>query len=74
VKKHVGGKQAPCIEFLENLPTIEQLKTYLVAEALCRTEGNRTAAATLLGISRQALDRKFNVNKNNDHELKGDTL
>jgi len=73
VKPNVGAKQPPCIEFPENLPTIEQLRTYLVAEALSRTEGNRTAAAAMLGISRQALSRKLNVNKNNNYEWKGDT-
>jgi DNA-binding NtrC family response regulator len=68
VKKHVGGKKAPCIKFSENLPTLEQVKTHLVAEALSRTDGNRTAAAAMLGISRQALSRKLNVNKNKDHK------
>jgi len=74
VIKYVGGNQPPCIEFSENLPTLEQLKTYLFAESLCRTEGNRTAAADMLGISRQTLIRKLNVNKNNDCESKGDIL
>jgi DNA-binding NtrC family response regulator len=73
VKPHAGDKQTPCIEFSKNLPTIEQLKTYLVDEALCRARGNRTDAAAMLGISRQALIRKLNINKNNDYELKGDT-
>jgi len=46
------------------LPTIEQAKEKLVAEALKRTRGNKSAAAKILGIERRRLNRlieKLNV-------------
>jgi len=46
------------------LPTIEQAKEKLIAEALKRTSGNKSAAAKILGIERRRLNRmieKLNV-------------
>lgn len=42
------------------LPTLEQARTALVAEALKRSGGNQAGAAQMLGISRQALNRRLN--------------
>ena len=42
---------------LEFLPTAAEAYDLLVREALRRTEGNRTQAAEILGVSRQALAR-----------------
>ncbi len=42
---------------LERLPTAAEAYDQLVREALRRTEGNRTQAAEILGVSRQALAR-----------------
>jgi len=39
------------------LPTLRQAEDMLIQEALNRTEGNQTMAATLLGITRQTLNR-----------------
>lgn len=39
----------------KNLPTLKQVSKELVAEAMIRAKGNRTAAAEILGVTRQAL-------------------
>ena len=45
------------IEFHEKLPTLHQLKSLLVQEALRRSLGNMDCAAEMLGLSRRALLR-----------------
>ena len=45
--------------FPEQLPTLEQAETALVDEALRRAEGNQGVAALLLGMSRQALNKRL---------------
>lgn len=44
------------------LPTFEECAQQLVAEALRRANGNQAAAAGLLGISRQALNKRLHKN------------
>ncbi len=44
---------------LDRLPTLEESETLLIQEALKRTNGNRTLAAELLGITRQTLHRRL---------------
>lgn len=44
---------------LESLPTLKETENLLIQEALKRTEGNRTLAADLLGITRQTLHRRI---------------
>ncbi len=46
------------LSFGASLPTIEQAKDLLIEEALLRTGGNKTLTAKLLGISRQALNKR----------------
>ncbi|GAB4299751.1 MAG: sigma-54 dependent transcriptional regulator [Desulfuromonadia bacterium] len=43
-----------------HFPTIAEMEDFLVKEALARTSGNQGLAATLLGISRQTLNKKVN--------------
>ncbi len=43
----------------EKLPTLKQAREMLVAEAVKRANGNQNIAAGLLGISRQALNKKI---------------
>ncbi len=43
----------------ERLPTLKEAEECLMAEALRRAGGNQGAAATLLGISRQALNKRL---------------
>jgi DNA-binding NtrC family response regulator len=45
--------------FPERLPTLKQIEHLLVQEALQRAGGNQSIAATLLGITRQALNKRL---------------
>ncbi len=51
------------IEFGEVLPSPRQAVDLLIAEALRRAQGNQSAAATLLGISHQALNKRLKRKK-----------
>jgi DNA-binding NtrC family response regulator len=46
-------------QFPENLPTLDQAETLLVSEAMKRAGGNQGIAASLLGISRSALNKRL---------------
>jgi DNA-binding NtrC family response regulator len=47
------------MEMQFNLPqAVQRLESSLISQALQQTNGNRTKAANLLGISRRALSRK----------------
>jgi len=48
------------VAFHETLPTLRQIEAALVEEALCRSGGNQAIAATMLGITRQALNKRLN--------------
>jgi two-component system, NtrC family, response regulator HydG len=43
----------------ERLPTLKEAEEHLIQEALARAEGNQGVAATFLGISRPALNRRL---------------
>ncbi|MBI5518582.1 MAG: sigma-54-dependent Fis family transcriptional regulator [Desulfovibrio sp.] len=45
------------ISFGAELPTLKEARTRLIKEALARTGGNRSAAAQLIGITRQAVSK-----------------
>jgi DNA-binding NtrC family response regulator len=47
------------ISFSEQLPTLKQTEEFLVAEALRRSNGNQAIAASMLGITRQALNKRL---------------
>jgi DNA-binding NtrC family response regulator len=42
-------------------PTLREADSFLVAEAMTRAKGNQGIAATLLGITRQSLNRRLQV-------------
>lgn len=46
--------------FPEQLPTIKEMETALVDEALHRAKNNQTVAAQLLGLTRSALNKRLN--------------
>lgn len=55
-----GDDSAPIqVTFPENLPTLREMDALLIDEAMARTEGNQAMAAELLGISRQALNKRL---------------
>lgn len=61
----VAGETAPSVEatsltaLFGRFPTLEELTEYAVGEALANTENNQSQAARLLGISRQALNKRL---------------
>lgn len=46
-------------QFNTHLPTLKEAEQFLIAEALDRSEGNQGIAAGILGISRQALNKRL---------------
>ena len=46
-------------KFFGHFPTLKDAENYLISDALKRSEGNQGIAASLLGISRQALNRRL---------------
>ncbi|UCH44776.1 MAG: sigma 54-interacting transcriptional regulator [Nitrospiraceae bacterium] len=46
-----------------HFPTLKETEEYLISDAMKRAEGNQGIAATLLGISRQALNRRLKNKK-----------
>lgn len=59
------------IAFPASLPTIKDATASLIAEALERSEGNQTIAAEILGISRQALNKRLKQNSSDGAEERG---
>jgi DNA-binding NtrC family response regulator len=51
----------------ERLPTLKEVEEALIAEALSRADGNQGVAAGLLGISRQALNKRLSYHKDSGH-------
>jgi transcriptional regulator with PAS, ATPase and Fis domain len=47
------------ISFSHQLPTLKQIEQLLVDEALKRANNNQSIAASSLGISRQALNKRL---------------
>jgi DNA-binding NtrC family response regulator len=56
-KAHV---QQPQLQFSEVLPTIDEAINLLIDEAERRADGNQSIMANMLGITRQALNRRLN--------------
>jgi len=61
-----GSKQSPdqdrsSVSFPEQLPTLKQAEQLLVSEALRRASGNQATAALILGITRQALNKRLKL-------------
>ena len=59
--RFVGGSFLTAV--FGGFPTMEKMEDYLIAEALKQSQGNQGLAAQLLGISRQTLNRRLNVNR-----------
>jgi two-component system nitrogen regulation response regulator GlnG len=56
----------PSGPFPEHLPTLEDAEEALINEALARTGGNQGIAAGILGISRQALNKRLSRRRRSD--------
>ena len=57
-KQLLQGENA-LISFFEQLPTLKQTEQLLISEAMKRASGNQAIAAQLLGITRQALNKRL---------------
>ena len=58
-----GSGSALAALFPDLLPTLTEMEEALIAEALRRADGNQGVAAGLLGISRQALNKRLTRRK-----------
>jgi two-component system, NtrC family, response regulator AtoC len=56
-REHLGLQEEPCTNPARGFPTLEALEAEHVARALAVTDGNRTRAAEILGISKPRLYR-----------------
>jgi DNA-binding NtrC family response regulator len=69
IREHGASDPAPVVSsgeidgsnllFTDRLPTLREATELLIAEALRRAQGNQSIAARMLGISRQALNRRL---------------
>lgn len=50
--------------FRDRLPTLHEVEEALTNEAMARADGNQGAAASILGISRQALNKRLSRRRN----------
>jgi DNA-binding protein Fis len=57
-KQSLQGESVP-VSFSEQLPTLKQTERLLISEAMKRASGNQAIAAQLLGITRQALNKRL---------------
>jgi DNA-binding NtrC family response regulator len=60
---HPEGGKENLLSFAEQLPTLKQAEQLLVSEALKRSNGNQAIAASLLGITRQALNKRLRLKR-----------
>jgi DNA-binding NtrC family response regulator len=47
------------VSFSERLPTLKQVEQFLISEAMKRASGNQSIAAQMLGVTRQALNKRL---------------
>lgn len=58
---HATHSQTKPLQFGPQLPTLKAVCAELVEEAIRRTGGNQSMAASMLGVSRQALNKRVNT-------------
>lgn len=57
--KQLPSGQVSLLSFSEQLPTFKQAEQSLISEAMKRAKGNQAIAAQMLGITRQALNKRL---------------
>jgi len=57
--KHLAHGDSAIVSFSEQLPTLRQTEQLLIVEAMQRACGNQAIASRLLGITRQALNKRL---------------
>ncbi|HEX2956827.1 MAG TPA: sigma-54 dependent transcriptional regulator [Chitinispirillaceae bacterium] len=58
--KHTINGTNQKVQFFEQLPTLHEIEELLVQEALNRSLGNQSIAASILGLTRSALNKRIN--------------
>jgi DNA-binding NtrC family response regulator len=53
-------ESGPSVHFTEVLPSLKEMETMLIDEAMRRAQGNQTVAARMLGFTRTALNKRLN--------------
>lgn len=66
-RESVPAEEANDFSVCGRFPTLEEMEGHLITEALRRSNGNQGAAAALLGISRQALNKRLRRRNQNDN-------
>ena len=54
-----GDQHVPLLHFSHRLPTLKMAQDLLIREAMARAENNQSIAAQMLGVTRQALNRRL---------------
>lgn len=62
--RRIGSNQFVLHSIFSEFPTFDEIETLLAEEAMEETQGNRSAAAELLGISRPTLQKKLEQSGN----------
>ena len=57
--EELTGADGPPLAIAGRFPTLKEAESFLVAEAMSRAKDNQGIAATLLGITRQSLNRRL---------------
>ena len=55
----ISKEESVSITFSEQLPTLKQIEQLLISEAMKRANANQSIAAQILGITRQALNKRL---------------
>ncbi len=65
------AEKEPMIFFSKRLPTLKQVQQILVKEAMNRAKDNQSIAANILGVTRQALNKRLKdeKEKNSENEI-----
>jgi len=66
-------KDEAILHFFSTFPSLKDAEQFLIDEALKRAKGNQSITASLLGISRQALNKRLQRQKQAGETVAGDT-
>lgn len=65
-----SNKISSITDFFDDFPTLKEAEGFLIQEALKNAEGNQSITASLLGISRQALNKRLSRKKKKLNDYK----
>ena len=60
---------SPLFDIAGRIPTLKEAEDYLIAESMRRAQGSQGVAAAMLGMSRQALNKRLLRGKNGNREV-----